>query len=239
MKGKTDYEELEPITGELLANMFREDKFRSLLRRSAMHLMKTGHEVGFKVYRDIEDKLHYSQLKKGLTDQVRLNQPDTLPNALQLERKFGPRFQYLSLGVYEIFNLHFHPLPDTPPVPSLGDLKSLRRSRHTSRCIVDYNPVSAIGVMDLEKKGDLLLIQENAASPLLGERDIDEDYQGICELHVRSGSVDGVVRALNDTGVYKSTNMKFALANNRLVIPDSELNKLAIFAYTPKLYNEF
>lgn len=218
--------ELKPVSEEDLLSLFRGKDFRRLLRKSALYTFDTGYENGFLVARDLQNRLHYSNVVRGTTEDN---------SELQDVEILGFGEERHSEDIYAVLHLHFHPDVENYVTPSgsTGDLSWFNELRNKER--VNCRPVCAVGQIDNSRNGELIMVQEKTETPLSYIL-LTETVEELNELFQRGyPNTEDVVGVFNQTGSYKATSLEFRLNGKGILIPDDELQKVRIFAYTPTL----
>lgn len=202
-------QKLSAITEETLIDFFSGKKFGSLTARAARCTFRSDFESGFDVIRDLKNKFHYSQILVGTRNSMAYSEEARFKN-------FDPHDQ----DHYEFLDLHFHPsLSLFPSLEDLDLLNSLFYHMYGSR------PIMAIGIT-YQEKGRLLLLQQIEFNSLLE----DYDYH-----HYEDDSTEELCQDFNNTEVYKATSLEFKLKGSTIEIPDEQLERVKMFAYTPKI----
>lgn len=228
--------ELKPITKQELIEIFRSQKFKESVGKSALITYKKGLESGFLIVRNAKDKAHFSKVVTG--------RKDSCPELADIKiGKFGDIWtsEYTSEGIYPLFDLHFHPIGNyaCPSGPrDYGDdgldlkLFTDLKKREKFYC----RPICAIGIVD-KKTGEMLLLQEQTKKPL-SDANIFSAYSQIIGMIKEKRNfltTQDIANEFSRTGLYSATSLEFKLNGREAIISDEELEKLVIFAYTPCL----
>jgi hypothetical protein len=209
---------INPLTGKDLAGMFRSEEFKALFAEAADYVFDNGYESCFAVSRDMNtDEFNFSEFIKGNT----------------VSAEGAAR---VSFDSYLVIELHFHPgIEVYGCCPSEEDLFRLDAMKHHHK--VDYKPIEGIARIDENKKGEVLLLQENTFKeiPVSALRDLAGAVYGVVE---KKGDIKEIADEICQAGLHNAAYLKYRLSKGGVLIPDKELRKLEIFAYEPVLLHD-
>jgi len=151
------------LEGSELVSLVKSREFRSRLAEAARITMRTGHESGFRNYRDLHTaKRYWSPVIEGGTDEVpghlyRAWEETAVPEVLNTRE------------LYPLFDFHFH--PEFPELKlSYHDL-DLVKSPAWER---DVRPAVGIGNVSNDGYGNILFLRQLTATPSIDSEFVTE-----------------------------------------------------------------
>ena len=159
-----DYGRLDVTEKELL-DLIQSDEFRGRLGRAARLTMQTGHETGFRLYRDVERAADYlSPVVEGGTDEIDSRvydewERETLPDWPTENGSDGPTEN----GFYLLL-FHFHPEFGEPLQLSYTDILLTDSSYD-----FETRPIVGIGNVDKHRHGYVTLLQRTFSGGMADE----------------------------------------------------------------------
>ena len=144
------------VTGRELVALVESEDFRTRLATAANITMRTGHESGFSVYRDLAQGVDlFTPTFEGTTDSLPREEHS------DWKRRTIPQWPY-DQGDW-LLDLHFHPEYDEPLAVSQGDLFQLDGASPD----FNFRPIVAIGTVTPDGDCCLLLLQKSSSKPII------------------------------------------------------------------------